>query len=72
MSEVVRPAGWHNWNKRSAETTTFYAGYANAGPGAAPAAREDWMHWLEADDAAAHTPLSILSGDDGWDPVNAR
>ena len=39
MSDAVRPAGWHNWNKPQAELTTFYAESGSTGPGANDAAR---------------------------------
>jgi pectinesterase len=68
MSEVVRPAGWHNWNKPTAEQTTFYAEFGNTGPGAAPKARVPWAKLLTADAAAAFTAEKVLAGTDGWKP----
>lgn len=33
----VRPEGWHNWGRESAEANTVYAEYGNTGPGAVAA-----------------------------------
>jgi len=65
----IRAEGWHNWNKPGAEKTTFYAEFANTGPGASPATRAPWAHTLTAIDAAALTPEAALAGPDGWNPV---
>ena len=32
----ILPVGWHNWNKKDAEKTVFYAEYDSYGPGANP------------------------------------
>lgn len=69
MSAVVRPAGWHNWNKPEAERTTFYAEFGSTGPGANDAARVRWAKPLTAAAAAALTPQAVLAGADGWNPA---
>jgi pectinesterase len=69
MSAVVRPEGWHNWNKPEAEKTTRYAEFGSTGPGAEPAARVKWAKQLTADEAAALTPEKVLAGSDGWNPL---
>lgn len=69
MSDVVLPAGWHNWDKPKAENTTFYGEFANTGPGADMSARVPWAHRLTAEEAAGLTPQNVLAGDDGWNPV---
>ncbi len=69
MSAVVRPEGWHNWNKPDAEHTTFYGEFGSTGPGAAAAKRVPWAHPLTAAEAAALTPGKVLAGSDGWDPT---
>jgi pectinesterase len=69
MSAVVRPEGWHNWNKPPAERTTFYAEFGSTGPGAAPSSRVPWAHALSPADAAALTPAAVLGGADGWNPA---
>ncbi len=69
MSAVVRPEGWHNWNKPEAEQTTYYGEFASTGPGASPTTRVPWAHTLTADEAAALTPQKVLAGADRWDPL---
>jgi pectinesterase len=68
MSEVVRPAGWHNWDQPHREKTARYAEFASSGPGASPEARVAWARRLRAEEAASLTPASVLGGGDGWDP----
>ncbi len=69
MSEVVRPEGWHNWNKPEAEKTVRYAEYESIGPGANPGARVKWARELSAAEAATLTPRTVLAGHDAWDPT---
>lgn len=69
MSDVIRPAGWFNWNKPEAEKTAFYGECASSGPGASPATRVAWAHTLTVEQAAALTPQKVLAGSDGWDPT---
>jgi pectin methylesterase-like acyl-CoA thioesterase/acetyl esterase/lipase len=70
MSNIVRPEGWHNWNKPHREKTAFYAEYQSIGPGANPSARVDWSHQLTAEQAGQYTLQKVLSGHDGWDPLS--
>ena len=72
MSKVVRPAGWHNWNKPEAERTVRYAEFNSTGPGADPKARAPWAHQLTAREAAAITLKKVLGGSDGWNPKAGR
>jgi pectinesterase len=69
MSEVVRPDGWHNWNKPAAEKTARYAEFGSTGPGAKRAARVPWAKQLAAEEAARLTPERVLAGGDGWNPA---
>jgi pectinesterase len=69
MSDVVRAAGWDNWNKRDAEKTTFYAEFGSTGAGANPSARAPWAKPLIAADAAKFTVPAVLGGADGWNPA---
>ncbi|HYG22293.1 MAG TPA: pectinesterase family protein [Verrucomicrobiae bacterium] len=69
MSEVVRPEGWHNWNKKDAEQTTRYAEHGNTGPGAVVEKRVPWIRQLSDAEAKAITPHSVLGGADGWNPL---
>ena len=68
MSEVVRPVGWHNWNKPEAEKTARYAEFNSTGPGGSPAARVPWAKQLTAAEAAGYTVENVLGGADGWNP----
>ncbi|HUP60670.1 MAG TPA: pectate lyase [Thermoanaerobaculia bacterium] len=68
MSAVVRPEGWHNWNKPEAEATVFYAESGSTGAGASPATRVAWARSLTEEEVAALTPQRILGGTDGWNP----
>jgi pectinesterase len=69
MSDVVRPEGWHNWNKPHAEQTTSYAEFGSSGAGAEAARRAKWTKPLSADEAAKLTRESVLAGADSWCPL---
>jgi len=71
MSAVVRPEGWHNWNKPNAEKTSRYAEFENSGPGSFPRERVAWARKLESGAAAMLTPAIVLAGADGWNPARA-
>ena len=68
----ILPEGWHNWNKKKAEKTSFYAEYKNRGVGASLDKRVGWMHKLTDKQASRHTMQRYLSGDDDWNPINAK
>jgi len=68
MEKHIKPEGWHNWNKKDAEKTTFYAEYGSKGPGSNNAARVKWSHILTSDQAKAFTIKKALAGDDNWLP----
>ena len=68
MSGVVRPEGWHNWDRPERERSTRYSESGSTGPGARAAARVAWARPLSAADALAMTVTAVLSGPDGWDP----
>ena len=69
MSEAVRPAGWHNWDRPERENTTRYAEFNSTGAGAAPMSRVPWVATLRADEAAAITVEKVLAGKDHWLPA---
>ena len=69
MSDVVRPEGWHNWKKPHREKTARYCEYNSTGPGANPDARVGWSRQLTKEQADAITVSTVLSGDDGWNPM---
>lgn len=68
MTAVVRPEGWHNWNRPEREKTMRYFETGSRGAGAAGARRVAWAKGLTPKEAAAMTPRAMLGGADGWDP----
>lgn len=68
MSDVVRPAGWHNWTGPEREKTARYSEAGSTGAGANDAARVTWVRKLTAAEAQAITPGNVL-GD--WNPKAA-
>ena len=68
MADVVRPEGWHNWNRPERETTTRYGEVRNTGAGAATGRRVSWMKPVVESDLPLLTPANVLRGHDGWDP----
>ena len=68
MSEVVRPAGWHNWNAPDREKTARYAEFASSGPGGKRTQRVAWARQLNKGSARAMTTRKVLAGADGWNP----
>jgi pectinesterase len=72
MSDVVRPEGWHNWDRPEREHTALYREHENTGPGADRRGRVAWSRVLSsATEAAAISAKEVLSGSDGWDPTAA-
>jgi pectinesterase len=69
MSEVVRPEGWHNWDRPEREKTARYAEHGSTGPGASPGARVPWARALGPDEARTLTSAAVLGGADGWHPA---
>jgi polygalacturonase len=71
LDAPVIPAGWTEWPRLGVPSLplAFYAEYDSTGPGADPSAREQDSHQLTAAQAAAWAPRKILSGEDGWDPI---
>ena len=69
MSEVVRPAGWHNWDKPEREKTSRYAEFNSNGPGANPRERVKWARRLTESEAKSITVEKVLGGSDGWNPT---
>ena len=68
MSDVVRPVGWHNWDKPAREKTSRYAEYKSFGLGAQKDSRVSWSRQLSATDAKHITARNVLGGTDGWNP----
>jgi pectinesterase len=72
MSEVVRPAGWHNWNFPEREKTVRYAESNSTGAGANSGARVAWGKQLTKTNAGRITLEKVLGGFDRWDPKTGR
>ena len=68
MSDVIRPAGWSDWNKPEAHTGVRYAEYNSTGSGADRTNRPDWTKQLNKADAQKITIEAVLRGPDGWKP----
>jgi pectinesterase len=68
MSDVVRPEGWHNWDRAERERTARYEEYGSTGAGARPDDRVKWARTLSADAARRLTAATVLGGTDHWDP----
>ncbi|MCB9279545.1 MAG: pectin esterase [Lewinellaceae bacterium] len=66
LDKLIKPEGWHNWNKPEAEQTAFYAEFENDGPGAETGKRVGWARQLTAEEAAGYTVEHILRG---WKPA---
>ncbi len=67
LGKHILPEGWHNWGKKEAEKTVFYAEYQSTGEGAHPDARAPFSHQLKNLDN--YDMETLLAGDDGWNPV---
>ena len=65
MSNVIRPEGWHNWNKPDAEKTSFYAEYHSSGEGASTKDRVSWSHQLQQSELEHYSNEKIFNG---WAP----
>ncbi|SRR6266545_4154124 len=68
MSEVVHPAGWHNWDLPNRETTSRYAEFNSTGSGANAHARAPWARQLTSAEVRDITLEKVLGGADNWNP----
>lgn len=66
ISDVIKPEGWHNWNKPDAERTTFYGECNSKGIGANSEKRVSWSHQLSKKEAKEYSIKNILAGKDNW------
>ena len=69
MTEVVRAAGWNNWDLPAREKTARYAEFNSKGNGANAGARVKWAQQLTSAQAKNITVKTVLSGNDHWDPT---
>ena len=70
MSEVVRPDGWHNWDRSEREKTARYEEFGNTGPGATSRQRVRWARPITDTEAQALSAAAVLRGADGWKPLS--
>ncbi|GAB4030593.1 pectinesterase family protein [Spirosoma jeollabukense] len=68
LGDHIKPEGWHNWDKPTAEKTVLYAEYRSKGPGAAPSQRVSWSKQLPTEAARSYTVDNVLAGSDHWKP----
>lgn len=57
----IKPEGWHDWNKKDAWQTMFFAEYNNFGEGASKD-RAPFVHMLSDEEALEYTKEKVL----GW------
>lgn len=62
LDKQIKPEGWHNWDKKDAEKTSYYAEYKSKGPGANDKARVSWSHQLTDEEVKTFT-LEKIFGD---------
>ncbi|SDS65637.1 pectinesterase family protein [Gramella sp. MAR_2010_147] len=67
MASLIKPEGWHNWNKPNAEETTFYAEFNSKGPGASDT-RVEWAKEITENEIEKFTVNKVLAGEDNWVP----
>lgn len=68
MGGHILPVGWHNWGKKDAEKTCFFAEYGTTGEGAATKKeRAKFSHQLKS--LKGYSIEEVLAGDDGWNPL---
>jgi len=60
MSAVVRPEGWHNWDKPDAEKTASFAEYGSTGPGGGMERRVAWSKHLSDSEAKIYSGKGLL------------
>ena len=70
MSEVVRPEGWHNWDRPEREKTARYEEFGNTGPGATSRQRVRWARPITDTEAQTLSAAAVLRGADGWNPLS--
>ena len=66
ISDVVKPEGWHNWNKPHAEKASFYAEYHSKGMGYDVKERVSWSRQLSKKEAKEYAIKNVLAGNDNW------
>ncbi len=67
MGKHILPAGWHNWGRKDAEKTVFYAEFESKGDGANSKERASFSRQLKS--IRGYEIETVLSGKDNWNPV---
>ncbi len=62
MGEHIVPEGWHNWSRKNAEQTVFFAESGSFGPGSDSDSRVAWSHQLDEKELRKYTNDLIFSG----------
>ncbi|KAJ0008266.1 hypothetical protein Pint_29455 [Pistacia integerrima] len=65
ISDVIQPAGWHEWSGDFALSTLYYGEYQNSGAGAGTAKRVTWKGFkviTSSTEAQQFTPGSFIAG----------
>lgn len=65
LSAHIHPDGFHDWDKKHARNTVFYAEYKDT---PVPPPRADFVRALDAAQAAHFSKECVLAGTDGWNP----
>jgi pectinesterase len=68
MDGVVRPEGWHNWDRPEREKSVRYAEGGSTGEGAAAGRRVPWGRRLSRAEMSALSAARVLAGADRWNP----
>ncbi len=61
LGSAIAPEGWHNWSKKQAETTAFFAEYNNRGVGATTNNRVIWAKQLTRKQATKYQLHNVLT-----------
>jgi len=69
MSNAVRAAGWHNWDRPEREKTARFGEFGSRGPGANEDGRVAWARRLDPREALKLSAPTVLGGPDGWNPL---
>lgn len=65
ITDVISPAGWHEWNGNFALDTLYYGEYQNTGAGAGTSGRVKWKGYkliTSATEAQGFTPGRFIAG----------
>lgn len=65
ITDLIHPAGWHEWDGNFALNTLFYGEHQNTGAGAGTSGRVKWKGFrviTSATEAQAFTPGSFIAG----------